>query len=227
MPAGDNRVALRTPLTCYYEYCIPEHATPDAPVLVGLHGFGQNCGSFMRRLLPLAERGIAVAAVQAPHQFYLDLATKKVGFNWLTVYERENTIADVTEYIDAVTDDLLARAGGGTRPVFVLGFSQGVSMAWRYAVRRSARVAGMIACCADFAPDAAAMLPDLKPFPAFLIHGEDDPLIPRAKLDEAAAHLESAGWPHDTLVFEGGHEIESGTAHSIADWILSTLADKE
>jgi len=218
MSENNNRVALRTPLTCYYTYREPAGAGALPPLVVGLHGWGMNCDGFLRRLAPMAEAGLAVAAIQGPHQFYLDMGSKKVGFSWLTAYERDNSVQDLHDLIENALDDLSGRMPYDPDRVFMLGFSQGVSIAWRYAVRTRRRLAGVIACCSDLPPDAAAMLPSRTPVPVFLAHAVDDPLIPRDKLEQASAALTAAAWPHDALEYEGGHEL-APAAGRIAAWI--------
>jgi len=220
MSENNNRVALRSPLTCYYAYRAATGAEALPPLVLGLHGWGMNCGGFLRRLEPLAEAGLTVAALQGPHQFYLDMGSKKVGFSWLTAYERDTSIQDLHDLIENTLDDLARRVAYDPERVFVLGFSQGVSIAWRYAVRTRRRLAGIIACCSDLPPDVAAMLPGRTPVPAFLAHAVDDPLIPRDKLEQACAALTAAVWSHDVLEYEGGHEL-APAAGRIAAWVLA------
>jgi len=225
MSEHPTRIAIESPHTCYYEYRAAESSDGTPPLVVGLHGFGQNCGAFARRLAPLTERGIAVAAVQGPHQFYLDIASKKVGFNWLTAYEKDDAIPGTVALVDRVRADVAERTGCDPARVYLLGFSQGTSMAWRYALRTNLAVSGVIACCADLAPDVAERLPDHDPFDTLLVYGTDDGLIPQDKIDEAMRVLEERGWPHDTLEFEGGHELDRDTMQRIGDWIATRGAD--
>ncbi|MBI1317931.1 MAG: alpha/beta fold hydrolase [Candidatus Hydrogenedens sp.] len=224
MSDAPGRISLQSPFTCYYAFRAPQGGGDAPPLVLGLHGWGMNCESFLRRLGPLADAGCAVAALQAPNQFYLDMASKKVGFHWLTVYEKEQSIRDIQTYIENVLDDLAGRLAYDPARVYVLGFSQGVSIAWRFAVRTARPIAGLVACCADLPPDVAERLPETTPFPALLTHAVDDAVIPRAKLDEAVAVLQAIHWPHDMFTYEGGHEVVPEAAANIAAWLQARAA---
>lgn len=190
-------------------------ASPRA-LLVALHGWGQNAARFARPLAPLADRGVSVIAPQAPHPFYLDLATKKVGFSWLTVYERDRAVADLFGYLEAAIADAGAPPNA---PVFLMGFSQGVSIATRYAVSGRVRPAGLIGCCADLPPDAADRLPDAGAFPVFLAYSPGDAIVPPEKTLEAAAAFEAQGFPVTRHPFAGGHRITPALVEALGAWM--------
>ena len=107
-----------------------------------------------------------VVAPQAPSQFYFRYEPKRlVGFSWLTMFEKENSINDFIGNMRLVLDRVPEQHPYNRDRVFVLGFSQGVSMAYRFAVRGGVHPAGVIACCADLPPDVAQVLPDRAAFP--------------------------------------------------------------
>jgi phospholipase/carboxylesterase len=211
---------LRVPMTQYYALQAPEEAQSSSmTLLLALHGFGQNCRRFLRDFVPLRSHPILVAAPQGPDQFYHDTASKKVGFNWLTVYDKATRIADVNNYLATLHDEVKARYPEIAERPFVLGFSQGVSMAWRFATSGRIRPAGLIACCADLAPDVAERLGTLQPFPVLLIHGDKDPVFPLEKLKEAEAILRQHQWPVEVRRFDAGHELTDEMMDALAIWI--------
>ena len=174
----------------------------------------------MRNFAPLRERNVIVFAPQGPHQFYMQLEPKKVGFNWLTIYEKENSIRDFVGFMEGILD-VAARDFGATREdVHVLGFSQGVSMAYRLAASGTIAVRGLIACCADLPGDVVEKLPTLAPFPVLLAHAEDDPVVPVAKAEEAEAILRAHHFPVETLRYTGGHALPESVITALGDWML-------
>lgn len=210
---------VRVPMSLDYGW-LPPAGAPKA-LLLALHGWGQNARRFAKPMRALAARGVAVAMPQAPHPFYLDFETKSVGFSWLTAYERDRAVADLNGYLHAVVAAAQGQLGGALLPVFLLGFSQGVSIATRFAVSGLFTPAGLIGCCADLPPDAADRLPDLEAFPVLLACSPEDGIVSPDKTREAAAAFRAHGF-HATLIeFEGGHRLPQPLMQQIADWILS------
>ena len=129
-PDGVSAVAIQS--TAYYAVQEPAGGiNRDTRLLCALHGWGQSCRSFLRRFEALKEENILVVAPQGPHQMYLDMATRKVGFSWLTTYDRNRAMVDLMGLIDGVLDEVRATTGLTAVP-HLLGFSQGVSIAYRY-----------------------------------------------------------------------------------------------
>jgi predicted esterase len=206
--------------TAYYAVQAPEGGgDADSPLVLALHGWGQNAKKMIRDLAPLAGHNILVAAPQAPHPFYLDVASGKVGFHWLTRYERDQAVADANALLARLLAVVAEKHAYDSRRVFVLGFSQGCSMAWRFCVSGAIAPAGMIACGADLPPDVAEKLRGHAGFPALLVHGTRDEIVPVEKLHAARESLAELGFAHTVHEFDGGHEIPAAIAEEIAAWI--------
>ncbi len=225
MPAEDGveRESIRYERTGYFATRVPSVGAEECThLLLALHGWGQSARWFARRFHPLEDAPVFVAAPQGPHQFYLELANKKVGFNWLTAYERQDNIDDANRLFDAVVETALERIGHAV-PVYVLGFSQGSSMAWRYALHAGSRVSGLMSCCADLPPDVAEALPSQRPFRTLLVYGTEDGIVPQVKVEEAQTSLTNMGWAYDLLEFEGGHDLPGQVVREIGDWMRGEL----
>ncbi|NUO82289.1 dienelactone hydrolase family protein [candidate division KSB1 bacterium] len=207
--------------TVYYALSAPATETP-APLLFVLHGFGQVAAEFIKVFEPLVQRGIVVAAPQAPHQFYKSLVERSVGFSWLTRYEREQSIQDFAAYMEKFFAHVQREHRIDTNHVFVLGFSQGVSMAYRMWAHSRVPLAGLIACGGDLPPDIAESLRRLPARRVLLVHGRRDQIVPMHKAHEAQAQLSAAGLPVELFEFEGGHLIPPEAMLQIANLIAST-----
>lgn len=212
---------LRLPAaaTAYYVTQVPEAGVDrDTRLLAVLHGWGQNAPSFLRRFAALKKSNVVVVAPQAPHQFYLDMETKKVGFSWLTAYDRRTAMQDITAMLDTVLSAVKQEFDMEVEP-FLLGFSQGVSIAYRYAILGANPVSGVIACGGDLPPDVAAALPSRTPVPVLLIHGKRDGIVPVSKCEAAAAGLSALGWNHESRIFDGDHDIPGEIVEDLFAWI--------
>lgn len=217
-PDGVEAVPVRS--TAYYVTQAPEAGVgPDTAPLIVLHGWGQSAPSFMRRFRGLKSSDLLVVALQGPHQMYLDRETRKVGFSWLTAFDRRRAVSDFVNALDTVLARVRADFGVSAPP-FILGFSQGVSMAYRFAILSETQVAGVIACGGDLPPDVSDAMPGARRFPVLLVHGREDAIVPEAKCDEAEATLAGLSWPHERYSFTGDHEVPTDVVAQIAGWIM-------
>lgn len=217
-PEGLERVHVRT--SNYYALRSPEVPIDDATrTLVLLHGWGQNARSFIRKFASLRGHNILLIAPQAPHQFYLDRETRKVGFSWMTAFDRDRAIDDVVTGLDAVLERVENTLATGPLCPFVLGFSQGVSIAWRYAIHGRRKVSGLVACGGDLPPDVEAALPDRAAFPVMLVHGKDDAIVPWVKAEAAEKVLRERCFPLEANYFDGGHDIPTDLLDRLSRWI--------
>lgn len=206
--------------TVYYSVLRPATAiNGPVPLLIALHGYGQKCKGFARWLRPLREHGILVAVPQGPHQIYMQLEPKKVGFNWLTIYEKERSIGDFLGYMKRLVDHLCEHECIDRSRIFVLGFSQGAAMAYRLAVSDVLPVRGVIACGADLPADVIERLSEREPFDVLLVHGDNDPIVPVSKSEVAEGELQRDGFRPERYRHDEGHTIPEDAVHAIGEWI--------
>jgi predicted esterase len=173
-------------------------------LIVGCHGYGENAErhAVELRRIPGSEHWTLVA-VQALHRFY-NSRSREVIASWMTRQHREAMIADNIAYLDAVVSEVLREAGAGTRLVFV-GFSQGVGMAFRAAVRGMHRAAGVVALGGDIPPDVRPEPGERFP-QALLGRGARDEWYTAEKLQADVDLLQVKGVSVRALTFDGGHE---------------------
>jgi dienelactone hydrolase len=98
-----------------------------------LHGYGQLASFFLRNFEPLAGEGSLVVAPEGLSRYYLDPQYGRVGASWMTKEDRQSEIDDYVAYLDKLHDLILAPLQGQQVSVNLLGFSQGVPTAWRWA----------------------------------------------------------------------------------------------
>ena len=184
-------------------------------VLVGFHGYTENAAIQMKRMetIPGADRWTLVA-VQALHRFYRGRSHDVIA-SWMTREDRDDAIADNIGYVDNALR-------GIERPASALivyaGFSQGVAMAYRAALRGAARAAAIVAVGGDVPPellqDQSLTFP-----PVFLARGALDALYTTEKHDADIGALRSRGagvYPH---VYEAAHEWPPALNLAIGAWL--------
>lgn len=175
---------------------------PDAAIaVIGFHGYTENADIQMERLagIPGADRWTLVS-VQGLHRFYRGRSEVVVA-GWMTRQDRDDMIADNIAYADRAIE---ATVPAGVT-IVTAGFSQGVAMAFRAAVRGARRAAAVIAVGGDVPPELLA--DPSASFPAVLLtRGEHDDWYTTPKLEHDVHALRSRGVAVESLVYPAGHE---------------------
>lgn len=189
-----------------------------------LHGYRQLARNFLRRFEEMAASGRRIVAPEGLSRFYVDRTRgrhgpeHRVGASWMTREDREAEIRDYVRYLDLLADRVLGDGGDERGSLRVLGFSQGVHTACRWAVLGDRRIERLVLW-------GAYLPPDLDPGPAarrlgrldlVLVEGEEDPHADpelRRRQDE---RLETWGLSPRRMSHPGGHELDPGVLASIA-----------
>ncbi len=184
---------------------------------VGFHGYAQEAGGFFRCLTGVPEAsGWLVASVQALHPFYARRSTEIVA-NWMTRQDRIEAIADNIAYVDAVLD-AMEREHGAPRALVFAGFSQGVAMAYRAAVRGRRAANAVIAVAGDVPPELGSDRSDgpgssgsddgrTRRWPRVrVVAGDRDPAYSAEIEARDLARLVAAGATAECVRVPGGHE---------------------
>jgi predicted esterase len=180
-----------------------------------LHGYGQLAASLLRRCEPLAAPDTLVVAPEALSRFYItpvspaDHGNARVGASWMTREARESEIADYVAYLDLLHTEL-TRDCAAAPETRVLGFSQGVATAVRWALLGTAAPPRQLLLWAGHLPpeiwsDAArTRLADTE---LVLAAGDTDPYIAPGDLEKGVERAQAFGYRVRGLSFSGGHVI--------------------
>lgn len=193
----EHRLAVSRSARCFTQ---GGEAAVEAWVVV--HGYGQLAARFLRSVEVLATPERLVVAPEGLSRFYLDAGSGKVGASWMTREDREQEIADYLAYLQQVRAQLVPPV-----PLTVLGFSQGVATAARWAVATSPAPIRLVAW-GGLLPDEipAARLAAMR---VTYVVGEQEAWAPPAAVEAQAAALRGAGVRVDVVRFDGGHEIRA------------------
>lgn len=180
-----------------------------APELwIVLHGYGQLARYFLNAFEGLGE-GRCIIAPEGLNRFYLDAGHARVGATWMTREDRLHEIEDQIAYLDALATELAKHAMPGA-PINVLGFSQGVSTASRWAMHGSTPLNRLVlwagALPPEFDRDAFGAWHHLK---VDLVLGDKDEHAGPADLEAAARRLENAGVTHREHLYNGTHRLDA------------------
>ncbi len=217
-----------TPATTTHGRVLVEDAADSASTrgtLVVFHGYGQSADDMLDEVRRIPGAGEwTIVSVQALSRFYTR-DNQRVIASWMTRQDRDLAIADNVAYVDDVLMRITPGAsdrgtsGRSDRVVF-LGFSQGVAMAFRAALLGAPEPAGIVALAGDIPPELKEDGAVSRAWPpVFLATGTRDTWLTPARLAEDAAFLESRRLPHETLVFDGGHEWTNAFREAAGTWL--------
>jgi predicted esterase len=193
---------------------------------VACHGYGQLAGSFARALEPLNDGSRIVIAPEALSRFYLDEATKRhgsespVGATWMTREDRETEIADYVEYLDIVTATVGREIKAKTRGmrVVVLGFSQGVATAARWAALGKTKIHRLILWAGTLPTDLPSDRGEglFKRASLVMVAGLKDKIIPASAIEHDYRALARRGVRTKLVQYNGAHALHSETLKRLA-----------
>lgn len=188
-----------------------------------LHGYKQLAHRFLRRFQPIARPRRFIVAPEGLSRFYVSSgrgrhgAESVVGASWMTRADRLTEIADYVAYLDRLAGHLRPRLEAAEAPVTVLGFSQGVATACRWATMGSVEPARLL-LWGDFVPpdlDMERAARALKGVDVVLVRGTDDPALSPDLAAAEAKRLAASGITHRTVRYDGGHDIDESTLREL------------
>jgi predicted esterase len=224
-------LSIETPI--HGRVLIEDAADGLAVRLVAFHGYGQSADDILSELQRISGASAwQIVAVQGLHRFYTR-TDQQVVASWMTRQDRELAIADNIQYVDRVLDRVSVEGGlhsgsPSVKLVFV-GFSQGVAMAYRAAVRGRHRAAGIVALAGEIPPELktgasrSSTSPgarDTSRWPPVLIGvGTSERWYVPEEVDADIAFLQAQGAAHEVVRFEGGHEWTEAFRTRVGTWV--------
>lgn len=211
----------------------PPVIPPGAPVIITLHGLGANADD----LVPFCEQ------LKLPHcRFVLPDAPLHLpghpegAYAWYDFQaQNRKEIEQSRDYLfkvlDRFSDDPNLRPSPGSekssRPVVLMGFSQGGVMSLEAGLNYKGKVAAIVSM-SGYMPDPWATLTKAEaPFetPILLIHGTEDEVVPIEGSRRAAESLRQTGY-HSVSVkeFLMGHTITMESMSEVSKFLRQTIS---
>jgi len=167
------------------------------------HGYGANgddligLAPYWQRLLP----DTAFVSPNAPER----CAMNPGGYQWFPITVRNpgegwrppsdelwQKVSGAAPYLDAYITEQLAHYGLDESKLALVGFSQGTMMSLHVGLRRATPPAAILGYSGAFAGIAPGDEITSRP-PVFLVHGDQDPMIPVQAMFKAAEDLSALG----------------------------------
>jgi len=191
---------------------------------IALHGYGQLAEPFARVLAPLSNESRVIVAPEALNRFYLDEPAKRhgpdspVGAGWMTREDRLNEIDDYVHFLDAVVDDVRRGIGRRDLRIVMLGYSQGVATACRWAALGKTRADRVILWGGAIAADLPTDRGDQLWYGAsvVMVAGRKDTVVPVSFMEKERRTLTARGLRVDLVEYDGGHALHSETLRQLA-----------
>jgi predicted esterase len=219
---GLNRLVertLRVRTTARY-YTLGDIDQNTTEVWLVCHGYGQLAARFIRPFESIASAQRVIVAPEGLHRFYLDpvdgrAEDRRVGVTWMTREAREADIADYIAYLDQLCDTVLTTP---SPKLTVLGFSQGVATAARWAAATDRRIDHLILWGAGLPPDldwsrAAGRFAQMR---LTIAAGDADPAFNQELLRRQVHLLKLRGLTAETQIYKGGHKLDAALLSQLA-----------
>ena len=224
---------VRFPLDVRYRLELPEGAAPAGgwPVLLGLHGFGDDADRLAGRLEGLADAPFARLYPDGPYPVELrDAEPKRVGRSWYQYTGDQDAFLGALAVAGGHLDRVL-ESSAGAHPlhldrVAVLGYSQGGYLAGWYAITNASRFRGLVAISCRIKDEVlGAHLPAARGFPVLVLHGARDEAVKLPPQEESVARLRDAGVDVTLEVHDGGHGLKRSLAPRIGAFVEARLRE--
>lgn len=208
----------------------PSLIETNAPLLILLHGYGDNADNFFR-VGEYFDSRLTVASIYAPQNFggnrfawyTIDFSTPELKGNFAEALTARQQIL-------ATIDTIIKETKGNAQQVYLLGFSQGTIMSLNIALAMPEKVKGAVLFSGKLMPDlipSIATKNRLKDLQLFLTHGTQDEVL-RVKegriIHEKLKELEIPDLTYSE--FDGPHTIPTQQLQAAMQWLVDRL-DKE
>jgi len=198
------------------------------PLLVCFHGYEGNKESMMAKARVINHRDFVIASVQAPNSFFVrngeDGRAPRIGFGWMMQYKAQETIKLHHQTLASIIEAVHLEYRIDLGRVFLLAFSQSVSLNYRFAFSNPDVIRGVIGVCGGIPGDwSDAGKYRASRTDALIIAGHDDEFYPidRAKTFKQALELRAR--QVDFYSFPVGHAFPNDALPLINGWLLSRI----
>ncbi len=205
----------------------PTTQKEPAPLVLMLHGYGANEYDLIG-LADALDARFTVISARAP------LSLGNGGYAWfpLAFTDEGIKVLDTKSAIHSrdlilkFLDEIAAQYKVDAKRIFLMGFSQGSSMAYSIALTEPHRLAGMVAMSGRLPDERLLKLAPtehLKNFPIFVSHGLYDEILPIQNGRESDARLRELQMNVAYKEYPMAHQISPECLSDISNWLTEQL----
>jgi phospholipase/carboxylesterase len=216
----DARVKL------YYDF--QRASDSPSPLLIALHGYGDNKSWMMREARQIAPGGFAVAALQGFHQHLKEPRVRNAplgyGFGWLTNFHPEESVALHHRALLDMIEQLTGEGVANPARIFLLGFSQTCALNYRFAFTHAEVLRGVVGICGGLPGDWETGERYRKTDAAVLhLAGTRDTYYPSERVADYAARLLRRARDVEFRSYDAGHELTPAMREDARAWLAARV----
>lgn len=210
----------------YYDLYVPDgDAAAPRPLLIALHGYEGNKESMMALAQKINSSDFIIATVQGPNGFFVrsEPNKPKIGFGWMMQYKAEETIRLHHQTVWSVIEETAAEHAIDRRAIFLLAFSQSVSLNYRFAFTHPGVVRGVISVCGGIPGDWDQNKYHNSDTDLLILAGETDEFYPLERTRKFKDAMERRSPSVEYRSFPVGHVFPRESLAIIDGWIKRRL----
>ena len=210
-------------INLYYNLHVPDGVAKPRPLLIALHGYEGNKESMMTLAQKINSDDYVIASVQGPNAFLMrseaEPTKPKIGFGWMMQYKAEETIRLHHQTIMSVIEQISAEHDVDQRAIFLLAFSQSVSLNYRFAFTHPGMVRGVIAVCGGIPGDWFQDKYQHSATDVLIVAGETDEFYPLERTQTFKEAMAKRARSVEFRSFPVGHVFPRESLSIINAWI--------
>jgi phospholipase/carboxylesterase len=216
--------AFSARLDCHYLLSAPASVDASTVLAVALHGFGASPEAMLPLSARLFDRPPVIVSLQGPNQFFLGPDNRGVGYGWNTSRRPAESIRLHHEMVLHAAEEAGREFGVSPERRLLIGFSQPVSLNYRFAATHPDAFRGVIGICGGLPGDWDEGA--YRPLRAAVLHiaRRQDEYYTPAVTAQYAERLRRRAADVEFHLLEGGHQMPSEGHRVVAPWLRRILS---
>jgi phospholipase/carboxylesterase len=210
-------------LDCHYLLQVPDHVDERTPMVVTLHGFGSNPEDMLKLTDRLFDTPPVIAALQGPYQFFLTPAAREVGYGWITNRRPSESIRLHRDLVAHVLEEAGRQFGIPGNRRLLVGFSQSVSLNYRFATACPDALRGLIAICGGLPSRWDDPTPQSTSASVLHIAARQDEYYPPGVTESYPETLRRHAADVEFHLIDGGHRMPGNGRTLVTPWLKRIL----
>lgn len=215
-------------INLYYDLYVPDgDARLPRPLLIALHGYEGNKESMMALAQKINSGDYIIASLQGPNAFFLrdgEPNKPRIGFGWMMQYKTDETIKLHHRAVSSIIEETAAQYSIDRRAIFLLAFSQSVSLNYRFAFTHPGVIRGVIAVCGGIPGDWDKEKYHDSDTDVLIIAGETDEFYPLERTSKFKDAIARRARSVEFRAFPLGHVFPRESLPVIDEWIKKKSA---